>query len=83
MPGLHSVVRRLFSPESARRSAEQHGALKVLAAQLRREGEHFGCARHVAVRERGSGEVVVGVEQIGVDANRFLELVAGLGVVPR
>jgi hypothetical protein len=75
--------RLLQSPEHAQRLRQKDRALEVFLTNVRRFAKEFGRASDVAACEAGSREVVMGVEQMRIDANGLFELRCGLVVAPR
>ena len=77
------LLRFAGSPDHPQRLRLQHGALKVLLPHFSRLAEELRRSFDIAAGEAGSGEVVVGVEEIGIEPDRLFELARGLVVVPR
>src|SRR5882724_9267955 len=66
---------RFFHPsEHAQRLRKKHRTLIIFVANLRRHAEQLRRSFYVAACKTGSRKIVVGIEKIGIDADRLLEL---------
>ena len=79
MDAFSGGLARFFgSPKHAQGLREEHRALKVFMANFGGHVKEVGGTLNVAVSKTSAREIVIGVKEIGIDANGLLELADSL-----